>query len=69
MTLNAIKNTLFTGNVWYHFEDLHSTNDLAAEWLSRSTGKGQNASDKTDSSFIIHHSSLPKITEIGRAHV
>ena len=35
MTLNAIKNTLFTGNVWYHFESLHSTNDLATEWLSQ----------------------------------
>ena len=58
MTLNAIKNTLFTGNVWYHFESLHSTNDLATEWLSASSGKGQNAIHKTGSSFIIHHSSF-----------
>ncbi len=35
MTLNAIRNTLFLGNVWCHFDSLHSTNDLAAEWLSR----------------------------------
>ncbi len=34
MTLNAIRNTLFLGNVWCHFDSLHSTNDLAAEWLS-----------------------------------
>ncbi len=34
MTLNTIRNTLFLGNVWYHFDSLHSTNDLAAKWLS-----------------------------------
>jgi BirA family transcriptional regulator, biotin operon repressor / biotin---[acetyl-CoA-carboxylase] ligase len=34
MTLNAIKDTLFIGNIWYHFDALHSTNDLANEWLS-----------------------------------
>ena len=34
MTLNTIINTLFVGNVWYHCKSVHSTNDLAAEWLS-----------------------------------
>jgi BirA family biotin operon repressor/biotin-[acetyl-CoA-carboxylase] ligase len=35
MTLNVIKNTLFVGNIWHHFDSLHSTNDLAVEWLSK----------------------------------
>ena len=50
MTLNAIRNTLFLGNVWYHFNSLHSTNDLAAEWLSDSSNmvhKTQNSKTKT----------------------
>ena len=41
MTLNAIKNTLFIGNVWHHYDSLHSTNDLAAEWLSNNALKSQ----------------------------
>ncbi|MBL7816046.1 MAG: biotin--[acetyl-CoA-carboxylase] ligase [Saprospiraceae bacterium] len=39
MTLNAINNTLFVGNVWYHFDSLHSTNDLALNWLSQKPNK------------------------------
>ncbi len=60
MTLNAIKNTLFLGNIWYHFDSLHSTNDLAAEWLMVN---GEylmvNAeSPSRNSPFTIHHSPL-----------
>ena len=57
MTLNAIRNTLFLGNVWYHFDSLNSTNDLAAEWLSNS-GERQTMNNP----FAIHHSPLT-ITE------
>ena len=67
MTLNAIKNTLFIGNVWYHFESLHSTNDLAAEWLSNmSNGQwimdnGQSKLRHSDS--LTDHYPITKITE------
>lgn len=67
MTLNAIKNTLFLGNVWYHFDSLHSTNDLAAEWLSN-TSNGQwklKHSDLLSNNYplsVIHYP-LTKITE------
>ena len=69
MTLNAIKNTLFTGNVWYHFESLSSTNDLAAEWLSRPfppTPRGgasvvESASENTDYPLSIIHYPLKVI--------
>ena len=74
MTLNAIRNTLFLGNVWCHFDSLHSTNDLAAEWLSK-ISNGQWIMDNeqwklqhSDSLFnsyplsVIHYP-LTKITE------
>ncbi len=70
MTLNAIKNTLFLGNVWCHFDSLHSTNDLAAEWLSNNSEwrmvngefslmvNGEWRMVNTSTPFTIHHSPL-----------
>jgi BirA family transcriptional regulator, biotin operon repressor / biotin---[acetyl-CoA-carboxylase] ligase len=75
MTLNAIKNTLFIGNIWYHFDTLHSTNDLAAEWLSlewimdNGQWKMENGKSDYNSLSTIHyplstiHYPLSKITE------
>lgn len=61
MTLNVIKNTLFVGNIWHHFDSLHSTNDFAVELLSAPSPKGEQS--MTNSLFTIRHSPLPKITE------
>ncbi len=62
MTLNEIKNTLFVGNIWYHFDTLHSTNDLAVEWLSGNGEwrmvNGESVMVNGDSPFTITDSPL-----------
>ncbi len=63
MTLNAIRNTLFVGNVWYHFDSLHSTNDLAAEWLSNPSSNPQNINSETKERATNNEQRITKITE------
>ncbi len=63
MTLNAIRNTVFLGNVWYHFDSLHSTNDLAAEWLSNPIVNHQNINHQSFVRTTNNGQQITKITE------
>lgn len=63
MTLNAIRNTLFLGNVWYHFDSLPSTNDLAAEWLSNPIVNHQNINHQSFERITTNEQQITKITE------
>ena len=63
MTLNAIRNTLFLGNVWYHFDSIHSTNDLAAEWLSNPIVNHQNINHQSFERITNNEQRITKITE------